>query len=100
MALWRRHESEHRRDGDAQAGVVRWTEALTANPNQYIWRRRIQQYGPRLDKPYNFYFWVAEARKEIRDRGEEPFPRPPVELKGVQAEVEGNFLPAPVKLGG
>jgi len=46
------------------------------NGAQYIWRRRIQQYGPQSDKPYPFYDWVAEAEKAVRDRGEDP-----VELK-------------------
>src|SRR5262249_17869371 len=40
--------------------------------NWYIWRRRIQQYGPRLDQPYSFYDWVTEAEKAVRARGEEP----------------------------
>ncbi len=81
VALRKRAESTHRRPptggccpGDAQAAVARWGEALAINPNQYIWRRRIQQYGPRLDKPYNFYFWVAQARAEIKARGDEPVP--------------------------
>ncbi|MDH3591739.1 MAG: hypothetical protein OER88_07670, partial [Planctomycetota bacterium] len=37
--------------------------------NQYIWRRRIQQYGPRLSKPYPFYDWVDAARTDLRARG-------------------------------
>jgi hypothetical protein len=45
---------------------------LELDPNQYIWRRRIQQYGPRLDKPYPFYDWVEQAEKAIRGRGEKP----------------------------
>ena len=49
-----------------------WSEALAANPNQYIWRRRIQQYGPRQDKPYPFYDWIETAQREIRERGEQP----------------------------
>lgn len=49
-----------------------WSKALDEDPNQYIWRRRIQQYGPRLDKPYPFYDWIETARQEIRDRGEKP----------------------------
>ena len=72
VALRRRYESRARRRGDGQGAVDRWGLALAINPNQYIWRRRIQQYGPRLDKPYNFYFWVDEARKEITARGETP----------------------------
>ncbi|MEE8142850.1 MAG: hypothetical protein V3T77_07100, partial [Planctomycetota bacterium] len=76
VALRRRFESKERQPGDAQAAVASWGEALSRDPNQYIWRRRIQQYGPRLDKPYNFYFWVAEARAGIRARGETPWPLP------------------------
>ena len=33
---------------------------------------RIQQYGPRLDKPYPFYDWVPTAIEEITARGETP----------------------------
>ncbi len=72
VALRSRYESRARQPGDAQQAVNRWGFALAVNSNQYIWRRRIQQYGPRLDKPYNFYFWVDEARKEIVARGETP----------------------------
>ena len=49
-----------------------WSKALELNPNQYIWRRRIQQYGPRQIKPYPFYDWVDQATKEITARGETP----------------------------
>ena len=70
VTLLRRYESRERRASDAQAAVERWGSALAIDPNQYIWRRRIQQYGPRLDKPYNFYFWVEQAKKEITARGE------------------------------
>ncbi len=74
VALRARYESRYRETGDAQAAVNSWGRALEIDGGQYIWRRRIQQYGPRLDKPYNFYFWVEEARREIRARGEEPVP--------------------------
>lgn len=67
-----RYDSDGRRDGDFQRAVDAWSAALEIDPNQYIWRRRIQQYGPRLDKPYPFYDWVVAAREEIRARGEEP----------------------------
>ncbi|MFQ5413117.1 MAG: hypothetical protein ACE5E6_01535 [Phycisphaerae bacterium] len=72
VALRRRSESVGHRPGDAQEAVRRWGLALAVDPNQYIWRRRIQQYGPRLDKPYNFYFWVDEARAAVRARGDTP----------------------------
>jgi len=58
--------------GDFGDAVACWRRALAIEPNQYIWRRRIQQYGPRLDKPYPFYDWVSTARVEIRARGDEP----------------------------
>ncbi|HUT33654.1 MAG TPA: hypothetical protein VNE39_09255 [Planctomycetota bacterium] len=67
-----RYETASRRPGDFQAAVDGWSRALATNPNQYIWRRRIQQYGPRLDKPYAFYDWVAEAAKAIAARGDTP----------------------------
>ncbi len=74
VALRMRYD-EHARGGsdDFQAAIDHWTRALAGDPSQYIWRRRIQQYGPRMDKPYPFYTWVAEARDALRGRGEEPF---------------------------
>ncbi len=70
----KRYDSALRQAGDFQQAVAHWTAALTLDPNNYIWRRRLQQYGPRLDKPYSFYDWVMTAREEIRQRGEEPHP--------------------------
>lgn len=72
VAFRKRYDSDHREAGDFQAASEHWTRALELNPNQYIWRRRIQQYGPRLQKPYAFFDWVAGARAEIRARGEIP----------------------------
>ena len=57
---------------DFQKAVEHWQAALDADPNQYIWRRRIQQFGPRLMKPYPFYDWVPQARKDIEARGDTP----------------------------
>ena len=68
----KRYDSVHRQEGDFQNAVMHWGKALDIDPNQYIWRRRIQQYGPRLDKPYSFYDWVHEARQDMMARGEEP----------------------------
>jgi hypothetical protein len=73
-AYRRRYDSPHRRAGDFQKAVDHWTRALEIDPNQYIWRRRLQQYGPRLEKPYPFYGWVDEARRDIRARGDVPVP--------------------------
>lgn len=72
VAHRKRFDSEGRQEGDFANAVLHWSRALELNPNQYIWRRRIQQYGPRLEKPYSFYDWVLTAREEIKARGEEP----------------------------
>ena len=68
----KRYDSDHRQPEDFHKAVEHWGKALDIDPNQYIWRRRIQQYGPRLDKPYSFYDWVNEARREISARGGVP----------------------------
>jgi hypothetical protein len=71
-----RYESPTRQPGDFQSAVDAWGKALALDPNQYIWRRRIEQYGPRLAKPYPFYDWVEQARTEIAQRGETPVSLP------------------------
>ncbi len=68
----RRYDSDLRQSDDFQTAVNHWGHALDLDPNQYIWRRRIQQFGPRLAKPYPFYDWVSTARREISARGETP----------------------------
>ena len=72
VAYRKRYDSPLSNPGDFQAAVRYWERALSVDPNNYIWRRRIQQYGPRLDKPYPFYDWVPTAREEIAARGEVP----------------------------
>jgi len=67
-----RYESEQRLPTDFQTAVDHWTKARQINPNQYIWRRRIEQFGPRATKPYPFYDWVQIAARDIRARGEKP----------------------------
>jgi hypothetical protein len=74
VAFRARHDSPRRQSGDFENAVTCWSEALDIDPNNYIWRRRLQQYGPRLDKPYPFYDWVPKAREAIKARGETPFP--------------------------
>lgn len=90
-ALRRRYETKYRLPTDAQTAVEHWGHALEINPNHYIWRRRIQQYGPRLDKPYNFYFWIEQARADIRARGEQPI--------RLAAEPMGSEIAPPAKAG-
>jgi tetratricopeptide (TPR) repeat protein len=67
-----RYDSPLQKPADFQTAVDYWTKARQIEPNQYIWRRRVEQYGPRLTKPYPFYNWVETAAKEIKARGEEP----------------------------
>ena len=67
-----RYDSSHRRTGDFDQAAHYWSAALKQNPNQYIWRRRIQQYGPRQIKPYPFYDWVDQAIADVSKRGETP----------------------------
>ncbi len=74
VALRRRYESSLRKPDDFPQAVAHWNRALEIDPNHYIWRRRIQQYGPRMTKPYAFYDWVNQAQSEIRARGDEPVP--------------------------
>jgi hypothetical protein len=76
VCLRRRYESELRQPADFQAAVENWGKALDLDPNQYVWRRRVQQYGPRLDKPYPFYDWVPDAEAAVRARGEKPVELP------------------------
>ena len=80
------------RDNDAtdfEKAAKAWTTALELKPNQYIFRRRIEQYGPRLIKPYPFYDWVDSAISEISERGEKP-----VELS---VKLSGAEIAQPLK---
>lgn len=83
------HPAEAKAD-DFQRAIDCWRQALKLNPSQYIWRRRIQQWGPRLDKPYPFYDWVAQARSEIRARGETPIALPAPVFDAAQPSGEGS----------
>lgn len=91
VSLRQRFDSDKRKDGDFSGAVEAWKSALKHRPDQYIWRRRIQQYGPRLDKPYSFYDWVNEARKDLAKRGEIPHP--------LVAEPRGSEFAYPAKGG-
>lgn len=87
VAYRMKYDSAGGTPSDFVAAVDHWKRALDLDPNQYIWRRRIQQYGPILDKPYPFYNWVETARAEIEARGEQP-----VELS---VEPQGAELAGP-----
>ncbi len=90
-----RYDGPSARAEDFQVAADAWHAALAADPNQYIWRRRIQQWGPRLDKPYAFYDWVPKAIEQIRGRGEAPR-RLAVPLSGSEVANKNQAVPAPV----
>ena len=70
VALRRRFDSGERQNADFLKAIDSWRKALGLQPDQYIWRRRIQQYGPRLDKPYSFYdCCLLYTSPSPRDRG-------------------------------
>jgi hypothetical protein len=93
VAYRMRHDSEAAQPGDFQNAVDHWSAALAADPSQYIWRRRLQQYGPRLDKPYPFYGWIEEARAEIKARGETPVRLAP-EPSGAERDAPAKGMAA------
>lgn len=93
VALRKRYDSGSRQEGDFQRAVEEWSRALEIDPNNYIFRRRIQQYGPRLAKPYPFYDWVSQARDEIAARGETPVPLG-VEPRGAELAHRISSFPA------
>jgi hypothetical protein len=83
VAFRRRYDSGRGSASDFGHAVEHWSRSLEIDPNHYIRRRRLQQFGPRLDKPYPFYDWVAQARAEITQRGETPVTLP-VEPRGAE----------------
>ncbi len=87
-----RADGPHARPGDFQGAVDAWSAALRARPNQYIWRRRIQQWGPRLDKPYAFYDWVDQALRELGERGQDPIALR-VPLSGSEVATASRAIP-------
>jgi hypothetical protein len=95
VGLRLRFDGPRARGADLQGAVDAWFEALMARPNQYVWRRRIQQWGPTLDKPYAFYDWVPDARAEVLARGGRPIPlRAP--LSGSELAARSRAVPVPV----
>ena len=88
-----RFDSERSEPDDFALASAAWSRALELRPSQYIWRRRIQQFGPRLDKPYAFYDWVDEARAAITARGETPIELA-IALTGSERNSRGEFTTA------
>ena len=94
VGLRMRFDGPQARAADLQGSIDAWFAALMASPNQYIWRRRIQQWGPALDKPYPFYDWVDVARSDIRARGEHPVPLL-ASLSGAERAQGSRRVPVP-----
>ncbi|MBN2561318.1 MAG: tetratricopeptide repeat protein [Phycisphaerae bacterium] len=67
-----RYDRTERHPDDFQAAVDAWQEAFRLRPKSDVFRRRVQQYGPCVDKPYSFYGWVEAAREQIVAHGETP----------------------------
>lgn len=91
-----RYDSSHRQAQDFQHAVASWELALQRDPNNYICRRRVQQFGPSLDKPYPFYDWVSQARSDIEARGETPISLR-VEPRGAELVESAGFEAAAVR---
>jgi hypothetical protein len=91
VAYCLRHDSPEAQAGDFAQAAAHWNRASELNPNQYIWRRRIQQYGPRGQKPYGFYDWVNEARSAIQARGEKPIPLAVEPTRSESAQPQKEF---------
>lgn len=94
VALRMRFDGPQVRGTDLQGCIDAWFAALMGLPNQYIWRRRIQQWGPALDKPYAFYDWVADARAEVQERGERPVTLR-VPLSRAERALRSRSVPVP-----
>ena len=92
VGLRMRFDGPQARAADLQRSIDAWFSALMASPNQYIWRRRIQQWGPALDKPYAFYDWVGVARADIQARGERPV-RLLASLSGAERAQSSRAVP-------
>ena len=63
-----RYESRQRLPTDFQTAVDHWTIARQIEPNQYIWRRRIEQYGPRHQGTRRPTRRVEDLADEFRNR--------------------------------
>ncbi|NQU47064.1 MAG: hypothetical protein HQ519_00310 [Planctomycetes bacterium] len=87
-----RYDSSHAHADDFQNALQSWQQALKLNPGQYIWRRRIQQWGPKLDKPYPFYNWVSQAQMQLKKRGLTPIELP-VPLAAIASGGEEGAQP-------
>ncbi|MEL6712599.1 MAG: hypothetical protein AAFP86_02430 [Planctomycetota bacterium] len=61
VALRMRAATPRARADDFQRALDAWRAALAARPERLVWRRRIQRFGPLLDRPDSFYGWARPA---------------------------------------
>lgn len=74
-----RFDRPQRQPGDFQAAIDAWQKAAKLRPRNAVFRRRVQQYGPQVDRRFAFYGWVEAAQQALastsRDRkGAETIP--------------------------
>ncbi len=90
VAYRTRYDSDRGEAADFRSAVEHWSRARAIQPNNYVWMRRLQQFGPRQQKPYPFYDWIATARAEIEAWGETPIALP-VEPRGAELASPARF---------
>jgi hypothetical protein len=84
VAYRTRYDSGLGEPADFQRAQDQWSQALDIDPNQILWLRRSQQYGPFQRNMH--YDWIPQARAEITARGETPVPLV-IEPSGVELET-------------
>ena len=94
VAYRMRHDSLERSLGDFQHAVDQWRLGIELDPSHYIYRRRLEQYGPLLTKPYPFYPWIPEARKALGAKA------PPLRAEPTGSEMGGRVTLDPDRDGG
>ncbi len=67
-----RHDRPEHQEGDFQAAVDAWRNAVRIEPDNAVFAARLRQYRPCLDEPHAYYHWVDVALKEIITRGRTP----------------------------
>jgi tetratricopeptide (TPR) repeat protein len=96
VAYRARYDSPFGQHEDFQRAQDEWSQALDIDPNNWLWRRRLQQYGP-LKHLFGglvlHYDWIPTARTEIAARGETPVPLK-VEPSSGEMETATDVAPA------
>ena len=67
-----RFDRPQRQPGDFQAAIDAWRRAAKLQPRNAVFRRRVQQYGPQMDRPFAFYDWVEAARQAVVGQKQTP----------------------------